>query len=437
MNSPQGEVVQEALAALEREEKFGAPLHEMPREATRLLAHYGIYTTTEPRHPGKWRGFRRTQKNERAHNKIADNLTDILRSAPCFEEAIINNCLGEKLAAIFGDITGVHIENIHVMGRRALRGGGEDGMVTADSLTYTTSRASCHELSVALQAMMKRIGPDFHAVTTDFDCDTGEARVTITNPNEHDPRSFGRAVGALLAREDKEKLGYIHPPEKIWLSQVEARGETFPLNIKNRFVAVREAYRKIKKSASYGDAKNPDTIKPNHYPEPIGTDVAAIFQATRDVFSARIDEFRDNNPEQNPNKKARPWMEKGVTMKRPKKKKKPVVQKEAENTQEQGPPLPHTPTAIEWIAELGQLSLSYAQKHPRLAMVAAGKHLVSIATFGVIDGVAAGILFVPTIVTAGKHWVQDLKEWQRLKQESARATRRVNDRIDELRAQSM
>ncbi len=356
---------------LHQEVMDATPLHDMSVAAKEVLAtELQLYTTTAPRDPGTFRDFRQERDQQRAHDTIAEHVRDVLGETAAFKDEVASGTLGLGLIETFGAVTEIRADDIHLADPTIENGQEVDGTAVAGSMTFTVSSpAAARNLNVAFQALLrKRQG--LHPVYLDPGDETRPPTVTVEGLSEHTIRSVGRAVGAVVAKEDRA-AGFVLPPVKrslaVWKEQSEAeKGETFPLNIEARLTAANLAYRGLVKAASYRN--RPELgVAIRQFPNLLGTDAAPMFQGTRDIMNGLIWAVRKGshrNLEQDPDRGARLSIEDGVELKRD-----PVTLADIQY----GPPTSRTLSPTERVKQSGRTVIVGARKNPFRATVKLAK----------------------------------------------------------------
>jgi hypothetical protein len=397
------------LTAVQQAREAGVSFHDMPPEALGFLTEFGFFTVTEGRHPGPYAEFLQEYGQERTLGIVASRAADALLDVPECTEAVYQGRAGTQLAEACNAVTAIHGEDIHLAG---VRTGGHAETVTAKTITYTLSDADAAvQLSSALQ-VLTRNRRRAHPVVPDLR--GSEPTVRVHHMSEHGIRSFGRAVGALVAAEDQQR-GAVLPPSKRSLQfWKEEQHETFPPWLEDRLQAVDAAYLALTKTATYRG--RPD-LHPRARGRIIGTDAAAMFQGTRDIFNGYIWTLREGgshlNPEQDPDVPARSFLEDGIEL----------VRDEATLESVRYGPMPSRAlTPSERLTKKGREALVHTRSDPYHAAL----ELAGAALGGLVDVSIAALQYAPAVGRAGRQLARDTNEWRMRKKAVAATDARID-----------
>lgn len=396
----------------------GGLIHDLPAQATaQLAARYGIYTTTEPRDPGNFREFSRNFEREEAFATIAQRVGSMLSKTEQYKEAVVEGVLGGHLTAAFGSISRIACEDVHLAATDVVPKD-QKGIVTATKTVLTVPTAEhANAVSVAVQALLATGSHEtFYPVTTGIHEDT--ATVHIANLDEHAARSLSRDVEAVVAHDDKRLYGVVLPPTKrpyqVWKEQ----GETFPPAVERRLRKALADYQQLEISGTYRDRAD---LQPVPKPRIIGNDSAAFFEGIRDIFNGLIHDVRAGgshlNLEQHPIKAARPLVEAGIELKRPKSTLEDVAT---------GPMSAQGLGLTDRGMEKGRTRLEDVRKHPVRAFAKGVSSALSLPGT-VLDAAGSAIKYLPAGAEAGKNLTSDYQEWRARKERAAEGGKRLDE----------
>jgi len=407
--------------AIDGVRQTGGLIHDLPPEATRMLAgRYGLYTTVEPRDPGSLRECRRTLERERAYHTIAERVGSMLgRTAP-YRHATNEGILGSCLTSVFGSVTRIDCEGVH-LGRSELVDDTQKGIVTATRtcLTVPTIHHAEH-LSIALQGLLATGSTEASYLVTTAGIEGAiPGRVIIHNLDEHAARSLSRSVEAVVAQQDKAR-GVVLPPTKRTYADWKRTGETFPHTVDQRLRSAERAYLLFEAFAEYEG--RPD-LAPRPKPRIIGQDSAAFFERIRDVFNGLIHDpsvrgGSHHNLEQHPVKSMRPLVEAGIELRR---------DKAAPEDVAQGPPPNRPATLTERGVTFSHERLCEARQRPARMAARVISSLVSLPT-DVLGVAGSAIKYLPAGAETSSEAAADVQEWLRRKELAAAG----GERLDEL-----
>jgi len=416
----------------------GQLLHDMPAEVTHALAEdYEVYTTTTPRHPGTPREHLRRARYAHALGKIGTNLTTMLGRVPEYAESARNGTLSVALTEDFGAITHSVTPRVRVSNPRKLWGKVVDGTVVADSTTYYVREPrEATRLGIALSALLHSSEPeDFRAVvpvganrvSPDLGSPDRTPSVRVDHPTEHDPRSIDRArlalwTGWLAARD------ITLPRQKRTLAQWEKDNETFPPWLREQLLQAKAAYERMSAKASYVDPTDPTKVS-DLIEVPlsrlIGTDIPEI-KRDRDAFNRLIRQLRGGkhrNPEQNPNRTARPTMERRVNLKRGR-----VSPEEAQD----GAPMPNVLSLFETGLLYTTETLQRLKSHPARTLWEGAAWLAKKFFGGLADIAISPIDHGPAAIKATGRFFGYLRDWRIQRHRAIAAGSRLDDIIAQL-----
>jgi hypothetical protein len=395
----------------------GQLLHAMTPAAKELAAVHGLYTTTAPRWPGTRRDYLRAIDQERAHDRIANRLAETMADVPEFAGAVRSGCLGVSLANAFGtvlfvDAQDVHYADVHVQRNRI------QGIAVASNTIFTvSSEANARRLAAAWQGLLRK-PQGVHPVYIGRYGD-GWPAVEVVGINEHTVRSVGRAVGALVEREDRA-AGITLPPTKWPLSAWKSLlHETFPPALEDRLLATNEGYRGLGRIATY--RHRPDLF-PLTRKELIGTDAAPVFQTLRDIMNGLIWSIQGRyaaNTEQHPDKDQRPMIELGVELTRD-----PIRPGE----ERFGPPSSRTLSAKEKAMSYGLARLVHARTAPLPVVL----ELAGSAFSGLPELIITGVRYGVAMALEGRQLLHDLHSYHQAQEAAWAGGRRIDQLVTEL-----
>jgi hypothetical protein len=401
---------------------LGQPIHNMAPAATALLAERGIFTTTEPREPGGLIEHIGELRNRRALGQIATQATTMFSAIPKYAESAYEGRLGSRLAGVFGQITAISAEDVHLEDPVEDKDGEiVDGIVTASLMGFSVpTQEAAGDLASALRGLMRSHRPEDNFTVDTFEGEDDEAHwVTITGINEHHVRSLGRTVGALLTIEDRAE-GFELPSGKHPLATWQENGETFPPIYLDRLEAAEAAYHELKPqlSATY---RGHDELKPSIHDHLVGTDAAAAFQGMREIMNGLIWHIRGGshkNLEQHPLPEARLMAEDGVILKRD-----PVRLEDVRG----GPPTSRTLKLKEQAVNKAKNWAQYFHREPYHAVL----DLFSTGLNGLVDAAVYLAHLAPNTYYAWHRFQSDRQSWHDQKQAVANSHQRVHSQIAE------
>jgi len=401
----------------------GYLIHDFSPEVTRWLAGAPnwMYTTTEPRDPGSLAQGLNDIAHERDLATIGERVTDVLGNTKEFGPAAEAGLLGSSLIETFSAVQGhIEVDDIHWKTSAYAKGEQHGIAASSEMRLLVPDPDKVTRMSVALQGILRTGSADtFYPVTADTRSWPEPRHVTIGNFDEHGARALSRAVGAVVALEDKQKHGVTLPPTKHtyegWLQE----GETFPPHFHNRFQAALQAYRALGLVATYRD--RPD-LRPILHKRIIGTDAAAVFEAMRDAFNGLIYDVRGGshlNLEQHPDPAARVTVEAGLDLRR---------DKVTLDDVRYGPPSSRAPRLHERGRDYGTVQLGKARKRPVRTLI---RTALKIPTGGG-DLLTTLIKRSPESAELVKNYANDIQEWQRRKDAAQEGGKRLDAVIHDL-----
>jgi hypothetical protein len=355
-------------------------------------------------------------RTERALGRLATNACVALQDIEELQDA--GKHMGSRLAEVFGAVTAIHADDIHLVDEKRDKGKLVDGTITASKVTYSLpDQSSAIVLAKVFQVLLRTPRLEDASTAVSFIDEQGRHKVEVTKLNEFKIRVLGSAVSELIAQEDRRREVSVNlPPYKRSLRLWKNQGETFPPDIESRLVAVADAYTAMKPhlTATYRDR---DGLQPAIHDESLGTEPAAMFEGTRKLFNGLIHNIRGDsrkNQEQNPNKKKRLLIEEGVRLKR---------DPSDPNMPWHGPGNPRAIRFSEHVKEAihEAIEKSHGRKAHAIATVLAKLGGVGFSTVFEI-----GLHFGPDIATAGIWIFRDRREWKRRKQQAINHAKRID-----------
>ena len=430
----------------------GMSLHEMPAAITgRLAEGHRIYTLDQPEHPGKFRESLQEKRRVENLRTIGRGAIEAFKRTPGFEEAAASGTLSENLTETFAAVTHLHAERVHVEHNQSepprwmrvlhlarLYRPKQYETVVADSMELTVpTEDEASLLMNALHTLLHKPNPrDMHHMDRTMRWD-GAHTVMVGRVSEHDPRSISRTHGAILleeaairekaaAQNDGETALIARPKTKLSLAELERRGQTFPPATRETLVAEDVAYQELKAemTATTPDSTNPNLVRalgaierPDYHL--IVTDPAPMEQGMRDLINRviwrRQRRNRNANPEQNPDRGARPTLEAGTELRR---------DPEPPEKVRLGPPMSRAP---KW-SEMAKDTVTEAIKKDPLSPIVVVGSIPLAFTWSALIPLVPALRYLPSFVKGGMRLFADHREWRQQK----RAAAAVDKRLDEL-----
>lgn len=433
----------------------GLSLHDMGPEVTVPLAQdHGIYTHEQPQRPGNFREFLQNQKRQDSLRTIGRRAAEAFKYTPGFEEAASNGKLGEKLVETLSPVTHLHAENVHVeriepqtprwmklLGIGRLFQAKPQELVIADSMELTVSTEDEASLVInALQTMLRKSDPD-PKYTNNFDKKhrDGAYAVTTSRFSEHDARSVSRILGAVLHYEAPDKnsmaLGrtvagvsesnkLTRPTTKLSLERLEHNGQTIPPATRRVLLEEDAAYQRLRAETTItgsiaGDGAPAQSLELTERPgyHLIVTDPTPVLQAERDAMNTVIWQLprgRNANPEQNPDKGARPILEAGIELRRD-----PRPKDEAHL----GPPTSRPP---KWSELVKDTSAEAFREDPLSPLAVLGSIPLALTWSAFVPLVPAA-RYLPKITKSMGRLHANYQEWREQKQAAAAVDKKLDD----------
>lgn len=406
----------ELRVAIENVRAEGGLIHDLPPFATQQLAeNYELYTTTLQRDPGTLSDFYPVWRRTGYMRTIAQRVGTTLSRSGRFDETIENGTLDTRLTEAFSGIAGIECDDVHVDTSRPVPKN-QKGIVTATTTRlYVPNVEHAQDVAVTLQGML-RTGSDDHFYPV-YQGESPEI-VIVEKLDEHAARSLSRQLEAVVAQGDK-KHGVTLPPDKSTFEAWQRRGETFPPHIAQRLRRAAKAYGQLALQGTYRD--RPD-LQPRRWPRIIGTDAAAFMEGIRDILGGLIYDPQDgrggshHNLEQHPYVDARPLIERGINLKRPKVTPADITEG----------PAPSYPLSItqRGVAS-GQEWFETARRNPWRAVARGASRAASVPA-SVLDMTGAAIELLPTGVATARELAAARTEWERQKQLAAAGGKRLD-----------
>lgn len=411
--------VQQAREALDA----GATIHtltpDIKPDITNMLAgEYGVYTTSvdQPREVESFGAFVMAAETRRATGDIADRTERAMRQVPGYEVAVQVGYLATRLSTVLSTVTGIgRAENVRVTDPNQPR-----GAVGASRMRFVVpTEDDAWLVQGAFLGMMR--APETVYPPYISSNDDGTRTISLFNPNEYATREFGSSLDAVMAREDGAKRDTILPPDKISYAEWRKRGETFRPDVGARLAAADAAYQRLKASLVTNGAEYPGypELRPDLDDHLLGTDIAPVLQAKRNIFNALIKELRGeaaSNLPQNPDRGARLHSHGGVELTRD-----PL----SDGSRPLGPSRDRTHSVMERLIAKGKLTAEETKNRPFLALL----KLAGRVTMGLQDLVLSAAERMPSFTKAAKQYAENARAWKRHKQEVAEARAQVQDKL--------